>query len=223
MDLCGEPAWMRRMIDAHEAQAKASGARIVFSCGFDSIPFDLGVFLLQSEMRARFGQPASPRARPVRKMKGTFSGGTAASLKGHAGRRRQRAGRARPAARPVCAHARLHRPAPALGQQAHGGRGARRRRLGRALCHGGHQHAQCAPLKLPAGPRLRSRFRLRRDAGHRPRRKGEAIANAVAADKSLGSDSGPSPARAPRAEREAGFTTCCSSARPRQATACAWP
>ena len=43
VDLCGEPAWMRQMIDAHEAQARASGARIVFSCGFDSIPFDLGV------------------------------------------------------------------------------------------------------------------------------------------------------------------------------------
>jgi len=35
VDLCGEPAWMRQMIDAHEAQAKASGARIVFSCGLD--------------------------------------------------------------------------------------------------------------------------------------------------------------------------------------------
>ena len=77
VDLCGEPAWMRRMIDAHEAQAKASGARIVFSCGFDSIPFDLGVYLLQTEMKTRFGQPASRVRGRVRKMKGTFSGGTA--------------------------------------------------------------------------------------------------------------------------------------------------
>ena len=81
VDLCGEPAWMRQMIDAHEATAKASGARIVFSCGFDSIPFDLGVFLLQKEFAQRFGH-AAPRVRGrVRKMKGTFSGGTAASLK----------------------------------------------------------------------------------------------------------------------------------------------
>eukprot|EP01034_Spumella_vulgaris_P041786 gene41786-51786_t len=81
VDLCGEPAWMRQMIDAHEATAQASGARIVFSCGFDSIPFDLGVFLLQKEFVQRFGHPA-PRVRGrVRKMKGTFSGGTAASLK----------------------------------------------------------------------------------------------------------------------------------------------
>ena len=42
-DLCGEPAWMRQMIDAYHAAAQASGARIAFSSGFDSIPFDLGV------------------------------------------------------------------------------------------------------------------------------------------------------------------------------------
>jgi hypothetical protein len=36
VDLCGEPAWMRRMIDAHHEEAKRTGARIVFSCGFDS-------------------------------------------------------------------------------------------------------------------------------------------------------------------------------------------
>ncbi len=58
VDLCGEPAWMRQMIDAHEATAQASGARIVFSCGFDSIPFDLGVFLLQKEFAQRFGHAA---------------------------------------------------------------------------------------------------------------------------------------------------------------------
>ena len=79
-DLCGEPAWMREMIDAHHEQAKASGARIAFSSGFDSIPFDLGVLMLQNEAVKRFGKPA-PRVRGrVREMKGTFSGGTAASL-----------------------------------------------------------------------------------------------------------------------------------------------
>jgi len=81
VDLCGEPAWMRQMIDAHHAVAKASGARIVFSCGFDSIPFDLGVLKLQDEMRQRFGTAASRVRGRVRKMKGTFSGGTAASFK----------------------------------------------------------------------------------------------------------------------------------------------
>ena len=32
------------MISAHSKEAKESGSRIVFSCGFDSIPFDLGVY-----------------------------------------------------------------------------------------------------------------------------------------------------------------------------------
>jgi short subunit dehydrogenase-like uncharacterized protein len=79
-DLCGEPAWMREMIDKHDAAAQASGARICFSSGFDSIPFDLGVLMLQAEAKRRFGAPV-PRVRGrVRAMQGTFSGGTAASL-----------------------------------------------------------------------------------------------------------------------------------------------
>jgi short subunit dehydrogenase-like uncharacterized protein len=81
VDLCGEPAWMRAMIDAHAAAAQASGARIVFSCGFDSIPFDLGVLKLQSEAKARFGRPCARVRGRVRQMVGTFSGGTMASLK----------------------------------------------------------------------------------------------------------------------------------------------
>lgn len=79
-DLCGEPGWMREQIDLHHEAAKANGARICFSSGFDSIPFDLGVLMLQKEAVKRFGRPA-PRVRGrVRTMKGTFSGGTAASL-----------------------------------------------------------------------------------------------------------------------------------------------
>ena len=81
VDLCGEPAWMRHMIDAHEAEAKRTGARIVFSCGFDSIPFDLGVLTLQERAQAEHGRPAPRVKGRVRKMQGGFSGGTAASLK----------------------------------------------------------------------------------------------------------------------------------------------
>lgn len=80
VDLCGEPAWMRKMIDAYDAAAKKSGARIVFSCGFDSIPFDLGVFLLEETAKARFGAPVSRVKGRVRGMEGKFSGGTAASF-----------------------------------------------------------------------------------------------------------------------------------------------
>src|SRR3954465_10905475 len=80
-DLCGEPVWMRQMIDAHEATAKANGARIVFSCGFDSVPFELGAFFVQQEARRAFGAPASRVKGRVRDMRGTLSGGTAASAK----------------------------------------------------------------------------------------------------------------------------------------------
>lgn len=81
VDLCGEPAWMRVMIDKYDAAAKKSGARIVFSCGFDSIPFDLGVWFTQEEAMKEFGAPAREIRCRVRAMKGKFSGGTAASLK----------------------------------------------------------------------------------------------------------------------------------------------
>jgi short subunit dehydrogenase-like uncharacterized protein len=80
-DLCGEPAWMAQMIAKYDAAAKASGARIVFSCGFDSIPFDMAVWLAEQEATRRFGKPAPRVKGRVLKMKGTFSGGTFASGK----------------------------------------------------------------------------------------------------------------------------------------------
>jgi short subunit dehydrogenase-like uncharacterized protein len=80
-DLCGEPAWMRQKIDEHHEAAKASGARIVFSAGFDSIPFDLGVWALQNHCIGHHGSPAPRIKGRVRAMQGKFSGGTAASLK----------------------------------------------------------------------------------------------------------------------------------------------
>ena len=68
------------MIAKYDAPAKTSGARIVFSCGFDSIPFDLGVMFLQDEAMRRFGAPLVRVRGRVRMMKGGFSGGTIASL-----------------------------------------------------------------------------------------------------------------------------------------------
>jgi short subunit dehydrogenase-like uncharacterized protein len=80
VDLCGESVWMRHMIDAHGQAAKKSGARIVFSCGFDSIPSDLGIYRLQQLAIEKTGSACSHISGRVRGMKGTFSGGTAASL-----------------------------------------------------------------------------------------------------------------------------------------------
>ncbi len=79
-DLTGEVPWIRAMIDEHHQRAAEQGRRIVHCCGFDSIPSDLGVFLLQQAARERFGVPL-PRTRLlISAMKGGFSGGTVASM-----------------------------------------------------------------------------------------------------------------------------------------------
>ncbi|MCH8498710.1 MAG: saccharopine dehydrogenase NADP-binding domain-containing protein [Marinobacter sp.] len=79
-DLTGEVQWIRKMIQRYEAQAKASGARIVHCCGFDSIPSDLGVYFLQQQARQSFGAPCSEVSMRVKTIRGTFSGGTVASM-----------------------------------------------------------------------------------------------------------------------------------------------
>ena len=79
-DITGEAHWIRRMIDRYEAQAIASGARIVHCCGFDSIPSDLGVYLLQQQARKKFGSPCTRVKMRVKALRGEFSGGTVASM-----------------------------------------------------------------------------------------------------------------------------------------------
>lgn len=79
VDLTGESHWIAAMIAAHEAEAKTSGARLVFSCGFDSIPFDLGVWFAEDEAKKKFGA-YTPRVRGrIRGLAGGLSGGTLAS------------------------------------------------------------------------------------------------------------------------------------------------
>jgi short subunit dehydrogenase-like uncharacterized protein len=80
VDLCGEPGWMHEKINELTETARETGSRIVFSCGFDSIPFDFGVLFLQNEVTRRYGKPSLNVRGRVRKMNGEFSGGTAASL-----------------------------------------------------------------------------------------------------------------------------------------------
>jgi short subunit dehydrogenase-like uncharacterized protein len=84
-DLTGEVQWMRAMIDQHHEQAERSGARVVHSCGFDSIPSDLGVWFLQQEAQARFGRTCNRVGLRVKAMKGGVSGGTLASMYNVAG------------------------------------------------------------------------------------------------------------------------------------------
>ncbi len=81
VDLCGEPGFMHKIISECSAEARETGARIVFSCGFDSIPFDLGVLFVQEEALSKLNKYASSVRGRVRDMNGEFSGGTAASMK----------------------------------------------------------------------------------------------------------------------------------------------
>ena len=78
-DLAGEVQWMRRVIDRNQAAAEQSGAMIVHSCGFDSIPSDLGVQFLQEQAVERYGAPCKRIELIVRAMRGGGSGGTIAS------------------------------------------------------------------------------------------------------------------------------------------------
>ena len=79
-DLAGEVQWIRKMIDSHHEKAKANGTKIVNSCGFDSIPSDLGVYFIQKKTMEIFKQRAKHIKMRVAGVKGGISGGTYASL-----------------------------------------------------------------------------------------------------------------------------------------------
>ena len=80
-DLTGEVLFMRETIDRHGAAAERSGARIVHSCGFDSIPSDIGVLLLHEAVAADGAGELEDTTMLVRRLRGGFSGGTLASMK----------------------------------------------------------------------------------------------------------------------------------------------
>jgi short subunit dehydrogenase-like uncharacterized protein len=80
-DLTGEVLFVHESMQRHE-RAVERGARIVHSCGFDSIPSDLGVLLLHEAARADGAGDLEETTLVVTAMKGGFSGGTLASMKG---------------------------------------------------------------------------------------------------------------------------------------------
>ena len=79
-DLTGEVHWMRHMITKYQNTAKESGAKIVHTCGFDSIPSDIGVYFLQKNMRELYGVNAKQIKYRTRGFSGGASGGTVDSL-----------------------------------------------------------------------------------------------------------------------------------------------
>ena len=79
-DLAGEVQWIRKMIDTHHERAKATGAKIVNCCGFDSVPMDIGVWFLQDAAKQKHGAYCKSISMLVKATKGTASGGTLASM-----------------------------------------------------------------------------------------------------------------------------------------------
>ncbi|MGP4715845.1 saccharopine dehydrogenase family protein [Psychrobacter sp. T6-6] len=80
VDLTGEAIFIKDMMDKYQDTAKQSGARIVNSCGFDSIPSDLGVYFLQEKAEEKFGETCNVINMRVKAAKGGISGGTIASM-----------------------------------------------------------------------------------------------------------------------------------------------
>jgi short subunit dehydrogenase-like uncharacterized protein len=204
VDLCGEPAWMHEMINKYGDQAKETGARIVFSCGFDSIPFDLGVYYLQEAAKEKFGHVVERVKGRVRKMKGTFSGGTAASLKATMAAAMQN-----PEILEVLKNPFSLTPGFTGAKQPSGAQ----------VIFEEDMQSWVAPFVM-AAINTRNIHRSNMLMGHAygenfvydemmltgPGDQGEAIAKAVASDKSLASDDGPKPGEGPdKEERENGL------------------
>lgn len=79
-DLTGEVQWIRQMIDTYQERAERSGARIVHTCGFDSIPSDIGTLYAQTQMHQRHGIHAGNVRFRLKAARGGASGGTINSL-----------------------------------------------------------------------------------------------------------------------------------------------
>jgi short subunit dehydrogenase-like uncharacterized protein len=81
LDLTGEVLFVRESIDQWNRTAAESGARIVHSCGFDSIPSDLGVLLLHEQADHDGTGELTDTRLVVTTLKGGFSGGTIDSMR----------------------------------------------------------------------------------------------------------------------------------------------
>ncbi len=80
VDLTGEAIFIKDMMDKYQDNAKQSGARIVNSCGFDSIPSDLGVYFTQQQAESKFDAACQTINMRVKAAKGGLSGGTIDSM-----------------------------------------------------------------------------------------------------------------------------------------------
>ena len=79
-DLTGEVPFIRESIDLFHEKALNNKCKIIHSCGFDSIPSDLGVLLLQKNSLEKFNKVCDNVNLYVRSIKGGLSGGTISSM-----------------------------------------------------------------------------------------------------------------------------------------------
>ena len=79
-DITGEAHWIRTLIDNFHEEAKSKKIKIVNSCGFDSIPSDMGVYFIQNEMKKVYKTYAKSIKMRVAGIRGGISGGTYSSL-----------------------------------------------------------------------------------------------------------------------------------------------
>ncbi len=78
VDITGETPWVRGLIDRHHAQAARDGTRIIPCCGFDSVPSDIGAWLVAEEVRRQHGEQCVS-VKACHSMRGGLNGGTLAS------------------------------------------------------------------------------------------------------------------------------------------------
>ncbi|MEP0820821.1 MULTISPECIES: hypothetical protein [Trichocoleus] len=78
VDITGETPWVRTLIDPYQAQAAADGTRIIPCCGFDSVPSDLGTYLVVRHLQRELGVPCQ-QVQAYFQVSGGLNGGTLAS------------------------------------------------------------------------------------------------------------------------------------------------
>ena len=78
VDITGETPWVKDLIDRHHEKAASSGTRIVPCCGFDSVPSDLGAYLMARHMQKNLGTQCR-QINAYFKFAGGVNGGTLAT------------------------------------------------------------------------------------------------------------------------------------------------
>jgi short subunit dehydrogenase-like uncharacterized protein len=141
VDITGETVWVKALVDRYHDKAAAEGTRVIPFCGFDSVPSDLGSYLLVRHLQRRFGVECQ-EVKAYFQMYGGFNGGTVASDINVRESGATAPGRDPFLLNPPEAHSReeIDRSLDPTGVAYDGDI----RNLGRAICDGSHQRALSA-------------------------------------------------------------------------------